>query len=161
MLIKARRSGLAGLDLNDPQVFREYYRELYDLSRPETLNNELASAITSIDFVRVAKEYRLIDQSAIQVLVPYEQYREQFDELRQQQDKEGINAQWIRKAQGLAVSVFRPINDHPAWGVLIPAKLRYGKGVSDEWFILEDREGDFYNNVTGLRLPQSQMIMIG
>ncbi len=161
MLIKARRSGLAELDLNDPQVFREYYRELYDLSRPETLNNELASAIASIDFVRVAKEYRLIDQSAIQVLVPYEQYREQFDELRQQQDKEGINAQWIRRAQGLAVSVFRPKNDHPAWGVLIPAKLRYGKGVSDEWFIVEDREGDFYNNVTGLRLPQSQMIMIG
>ncbi len=160
MLIKARRSGLAELDLNDPQVFREYYRELYDLSRPETLNNELASAITSIDFVRVAKEYRLIDQSAIQVLVPYEQYSEQFDELRQQQDKEGISATWIRKAQGLAVSVFRPKSDHPAWGVLIPAKLRYGKGVSDEWFILEDREGNFYNNVTGLRLPQSQMIMI-
>jgi CRISPR-associated helicase Cas3/CRISPR-associated endonuclease Cas3-HD len=161
MLIKARRSGLAGLDLNDPQVFRQYYRELYDLSNPATLNNELADAIRDIDFVRVAKEYRLIDKSAIQVLVPYEQSREQFDELKQQQDKEGINAQWIRKAQGLAVSVFRPKTDHPAWSVLIPAKLRYGKGVSDEWFILEDRDGDFYNEVTGLRLPQSQMLMIG
>jgi CRISPR-associated endonuclease/helicase Cas3 len=161
MLIKARRAGLDGLDLNDPQVFREYYRELYDLSKPETQNHELSDAITSVDFVRVAKEYRLIDKSAIQVLVPYEQHRELFDELRQQQDEGGINGRWVRKAQGLAVSVFRPKSDHPAWGVLIPAKLRYGKGESDEWFILEDRGGEFYNEVTELRLPQSQMIMIG
>lgn len=161
MLNTARRSGLDGLDLNDPQVFREYYRSLYDLSKPETQNGELQDAITNADFVRVAQEYRLIDHSAIQVLVPYEKYRDLFDELQCQQDGEGINAQWIRKAQGLAVSVFRPKNDHPAWGVLIPAKLHYGKGSSDEWFVLEDRDGEYYDNVFGLRLPQSQLIMIG
>lgn len=161
MLINARRSGLTGLDLNDPQIFREYYRSLYDLNKPESQNGELQNAITNADFVSVAQEYRLIDQSAIQVLVPYEKYRDKFDELRRQQDEEGINAQWIRNAQGLAVSVFRPKNDHPSWGVLIPAKLRYGKGVSEEWFILEDRDGEFYDNVVGLRLPQSQLIMIG
>lgn len=161
MLIRARRSGLVGLDLNDPQIFREYYKALYDLSPPETLNNELAKAIIAVDFVRVAQEYRLIDQSAIQVLVPYEKYRDLFDELQHQQDKEGINGKWIREAQGLAVSVFRPKEDHSAWGVLIPAKLRNGKGVSNEWFILEDRSGEYYDNVIGLRLPQSQLIMIG
>ncbi|MDD2337310.1 MAG: CRISPR-associated helicase Cas3', partial [Geobacteraceae bacterium] len=161
MLINARRSGVDGLDLNDPQVFREYFQSLYDLSKPETQNGELQDAITNADFIRVAQEYRLIDQSAIQVLVPYEKYREMFDELQRQQDEEGINAQWIRKAQGLTVGVFRPKSEHPAWGVLIPAKLRYGKGVSDEWFILEDRDGEFYDNVVGLRLPQSQLIMIG
>ena len=161
MLTNARRSGLDGLDLNDPQVFREYYRSLYDLSKPETQNGELLDAITNADFIRVAQKYRLIDQSAIQVLVPYGKCREQFDDLRRQQDEEGISAQWIRKAQGLAVNIFRPKNDHPAWGVLIPAKLRYGKGGSDEWFILEDRDGEFYDNVVGLRLPQSQLIMIG
>ncbi len=161
MLTNARLSGGIGLDLNDPQVYREYYRALYDLSQPENQNSELQDAITNADFVRVAREYRLIDQSAIQVLVPYSAYREQFDELRFQQDEEGINAQWIRKAQGLAVSVFRPKSDHPAWGVLIPAKLRYGGGASDEWFILENRDGEYYDNVIGLRLPQSQLIMIG
>jgi len=161
MLTNARWSGLDGLDLNDPQVYREYYQALYSLSNPESQNAELASAITNADFVRVAQEYRLIDQSAIQVLVPYGKYRELFDVLQRQQDEEGINAQWVRKAQGLAVSVFRPKNDHPAWGVLIPAKLRYGNGVSDEWFILEDCDGELYDNVIGLRLPQSQLIMIG
>jgi hypothetical protein len=45
--------------------------------------------------------------------------------------------------------------------VLIPAKLGYGKGVSDEWYILEDRHGELYSNVSGLQLPQSQLILIG
>jgi len=161
MLIKARRGGLAGLDLNDPQVFREYYQELYSLSNPESQKKELTEAIDLVDFVLVAKEYQLIEHSAIQVLVPYEKKRDLFDELKRKQDEEGINAEWIRKAQGLAVSVYRPKSDHPAWGVLIQAKLRYGGGVSDEWFILEDRDGEYYDNVVGLRLPQSQLIMIG
>lgn len=158
MLIEA---GLAGLDLNKPTVFRDYYNRLYDLSKPETQKKELTDAFTAVDFVHVAQEYRLIEKAAIQVLVPYQSCLELFDDLRREQDSNGINAKWIRRAQGLAVSLFRPKPDHPAWGVLIPAKLRYGKSASDEWFILEDRNSEFYDDVTGLRLPQSQQILIG
>ena len=157
MLIEA---GGAGLDLHDPAVFRDYYHRLYDVSRPEAQNPELAAALTAVDFVQVAQKYRLIDQVAIQILVPYAPYRDRFEELRQQQDEEGISGKWIRRAQGLAVSIFRPRLNHPAWEVLIPAKLRYSKGVSDEWFILEDRSGELYHDVFGLRLPQSQQIFI-
>ncbi len=158
MLIEA---GLAGLDLHNPDVFRDYYRRLYDLSKPEAQNREIIDAFTAVDFVRVAQEYRLIEKSAIQVLAPYKPYLELFDDLRSEQDRNGINAKWIRRAQGLAVSLFRLKSDHPAWGVLIPAKLHYGKGTSDEWFILEDQNGKFYDDVMGLRLPQSQQILIG
>lgn len=157
MLVAA---GGAGLDLNAPAVFRDYYHRLYDVSKPEAQNPELAKAVKGADFVSVAKEYRLIDHAAIQVLVPYASYLEQFEELRRQQDEEGISAKWIRRAQGLAVSVFRPNREHPAWEVLIPAKLRYGKGESDEWFILEDRTFELYDDVFGLRLPQTQQILI-
>jgi CRISPR-associated helicase Cas3/CRISPR-associated endonuclease Cas3-HD len=158
MLIKA---DTAGLDLNDPAVFRDYYHRLYDLSKPEAQNRALSEAVTAVDFVGVARAYRLIDKASIQVLVPYGASIETFEELTRQQDEAGINAKWIRNAQGLAVSVFRPAHDHPAWGVLIPAKLRYGKGSSDEWYILEERDDDLYDDVFGLRLPQSQQILIG
>ncbi|MGE4345680.1 MAG: CRISPR-associated helicase Cas3' [Geoalkalibacter sp.] len=158
MLIEA---DTAGLDLNDPTVYRDYYHRLYDLSKPEAQNTALSAAVTAVDFVGVAREYRLIDKASIQVLVPYGASIEMFEELNHQQDEEGISAQWIKNAQGLAVSVFRPADGHPAWGVLIPAKLRYGKGTSDEWYILEDRDGDLYDDVFGLRLPQSQQILIG
>jgi CRISPR-associated helicase Cas3/CRISPR-associated endonuclease Cas3-HD len=154
-------AGEKGLDLNDPAVFRDYYHRLYDLSKPEAKNQELTDAFSSVDFVRVAQEYRLIDQTTIQVLVPYKPHLEVFEELRHEQDVAGISAKWIRRAQGLAVSVFRPRLDHPAWGVLIPAKLRYGNGVSDEWFILEDHTNELYDEVFGLCLPQSHQILIG
>lgn len=154
-------TGGAGLDLNDSAVFRDYYHRLYDVSKPETQNRELAEAMDAVDFVRVANAYRLIDQAAIQVLVPYAPYGALFEELLQQQDEDGISSKWMRRAQGLAVSILRPRLGHPAWEVLIPAKLRYGKGVSDEWFILEDRSGELYDDVFGLRLPQSQQILIG
>ncbi len=154
MLIEA---GAAGLDLNNPAIFRDYYHRLYDLSRPETQNKELTEAVTAVDFVRVAKEYRLIDQSAIQVLVPYLAAIETFEDLFRQQDEEGINAQWIRRAQGLAVSVYRPQSNHPN---LIPAKLRYGDGVSDEWYIFQVTDEGRYDDVFGLILPKSQQIYI-
>ncbi|MGC9196144.1 MAG: CRISPR-associated helicase Cas3' [Syntrophobacteraceae bacterium] len=153
-------AGKEGLDLNDPEVFRRYYHRLYDLSKPETQNRELNEAIDQVDFARVAREYRLIENDAVQVLVPYGKSIEKFEELRRAQE-DGINAQWIRRAQGLAVSLYRPRGDHPAWEVLIPAKLRYGRGSSEEWFILEDRDAEFYDDVFGLRLPQSQQVLIG
>jgi CRISPR-associated helicase Cas3 len=163
MLITA---GVMALDLNDPAVFRDYYHRLYDLSKPETMNEKLTGktgAIASVDFVSVAQEYRLIDNDAIQVLVPYRhnQSLELFNELQHEQDEHGINAKWIGRAQGLAVSIFRPKPGDPAWEVLIPAKLRYGKGISDEWFMLEDHNKEFYDDIMGLRLPQSQQILIG
>ena len=150
-------TGVAGLDLNDPAVFRDYYHRLYDLSKPETQGKELADAVTAVDFVRVAKEYRLIDQSAIQVLVPYGKCIDRYNELRSRQDKEGINSQWIRQAQGLAVSVYRPLSNHAN---LIPAKLRYGKGTSDEWFIFQETEEGKYDDIKGLILPKTLQIYI-
>jgi len=154
-------SGANNIDLNDPSVFRDYYKRLYDLSKPEAQSPNLLKAIAGIDFVQVAKEYRLIEKKAIQILVPYKVQIDIFKDLDRQQAQEGINAQWIRRAQGLSVSIYRPKEDHPAWEVLIPVKLRYGKCNSDEWFILEDREGKLYDDVLGLCLPQAQQILIG
>ncbi|HDR16589.1 MAG TPA: CRISPR-associated helicase Cas3' [Desulfobacteraceae bacterium] len=161
MLAEAERKG-DDLDLNDPDLFRDYYYRLYNINNPAAQNRELAAALDTVDFVAVAKEYRLIDQAAIQVLVPYSLHRDRFEELRQRQEREGISAGWIREAQVLAVSIFRPHSEHPAWEVLIPARLRYGHGASEEWYILEDRSGELrlYDDVYGLRLPQAQQIFI-
>lgn len=156
------------LNINDPVLYRDYYRRLYDLNNPANLNQALNDAITALDFPEVAKYYRLIDQDTIQVLVPWTDRWDEFDALRNEAEREGISAKWMRRAQGLAVSVYRPANGHSAWGVLIPAKLRRG-GVSDEWFILEegtcpttptDPKRKFYDGIVGLRLPDSDPIFI-
>lgn len=145
------------LDINDPGLFRDYYRRLwlYGLSDPASQNPALNEAITALDFPEIAKCYHLIDQSAIQVLVPWAGRRGEFDTLRNEAEREGISAGWMRRAQGLAVSVYRAEGGTPAWA--IPAKLRRGIGTSDEWFILE---GDYYDDTLGLNPPKGYQVFI-
>ncbi len=143
------------LDINDPGLFRDYYRRLYDLSNPTSQNPALNEAITALDFPEIAKNYRLIDQSAIQVLVPWADRRKDFDALCAEAEREGISTGWMLRAQGLAVSVYRTNEGTPAWA--IPAKLRRGIGTSDEWFILE---GDYYDDILGLNPPKGLQVFI-
>lgn len=142
------------LDINDPDTFRAYYHRLYDLNDPASQNADLTQAIQELDFPEIANAYRLIEHNAIQVLVPWMERRQEFDALRLEAEREGIDADWIRRAQRLAVSVYRTKDGPPAWA--IPAKLRRG-GVSDEWFILE---GNFYNDTLGLNPPKGEQVFI-
>ena len=142
------------LDINDLEVFRAYYHRLYNLNDPASQNADLTRAIQELDFVEIAKAYRLIVQDAIQVLMPWADRYDEFLELRTEADRQGISANWMRRAQGLAVSVYRTNDGPPAWA--IPTKLRRG-GVSDEWFILE---GDFYDDTLGLNPPKGEQVFI-
>ncbi len=147
------------LDISDPAVFQNYYRRLYDLNNPASQNAELNQAIKAADFVEVARLYRLIDTDAIQVLVPWAAHWDDFRALRAEAEDSGITADWMRRAQGLAVGVYRRRDGPPDWA--IPAKLRRrGKvdaGVSDEWFILE---GDYYDDTLGLKPPEGPQLFI-
>lgn len=146
------------LDINDPAVFRRYYEMLYGLSRPAEQNLDLTEAINALDFPEIARRYRLIDQDAIQIVVPWTPYIEQYAKLREQADV-GVDGRWMREAQALAVGIYRPTPGHPAWGCLVPAQFRRG-GASDEWFVLEDPRSQFYDEILGLQLPQNQTVMI-
>lgn len=147
------------LDLDDPETFKRYYRSLYDVSKPASQAPELDDAMNSIDFVRTAREYRLIEQNTLQVLVPWADRHDDFVTLRDEADRTGIGGGWMRRAQTLAVSVYRKPDGPPAWA--IPAKLkRYragGAAVSDEWFILE---GDHYDSTLGLTPPEGPQLFI-
>lgn len=142
------------LNINDPALFRDYYRRLYDLSKPASQNKALNEAIMELDFPEVAKHYRLIDQNTIQVLVPWADRRKEFHTLRNEAEREGISAGWMRRAQSLAVSIYLTKDGSPAWA--IPAKLRRG-GTSDEWFFLE---GNYYDDILGLNPPNGQQVFI-
>lgn len=142
------------LNINEPGTFREYYRRLYDLNDPASQNVNLDQAITALDFPEIAKAYRIIENNAIQVLVPWNGRRAEFDDLRREAESTGISAYWMRRAQGLAVSVYRTNDGPPAWA--IPAKLRRG-GSSEEWYILE---GDYYDDTLGLNPPKGEQVFI-
>lgn len=142
------------LDINDPETFRSYYHRLYDLNDPASQNAKLGEAIQALDFPEIAKAYRIIENNAIQVLVPWSDRWEDFQSLRAEAENKGVTANWMRRAQGLSVSVYRTSNGPPAWA--IPAKLRRG-GYSEEWYILE---GDYYDDILGLNPPQGEQVFI-
>jgi CRISPR-associated endonuclease/helicase Cas3 len=129
------------------------------LSQPAAQAPELNTALDEIDFVRVAQQYRLIDQNTFQLLVPWADRWSEFAALRDEADRTGIAGGWMRRAQTLAVSVYRKVDGPPAWA--IPAKLkRYragGPAVSDEWFILQ---GDYYDDTLGLTPPEGPQLFI-
>jgi len=147
------------IDIDDPTVFQTYYRRLYDIKNLSQQKNELTNAIAELDFRRIARFYRLIDTNAIQVLVPWYDRWDEFCSLRAEAESIGISADWMRRAQGLAVSVYRRNGGPPAWA--IPVKLKHcgkvGDGVSDEWFILE---GGYYDNTLGLNPPDGPQLFI-
>ena len=152
------RENHGDLNINDPEVFRRYYHALYGLSRPADQNLDLTNAITGLDFPEIARRYRLIDQDSIQIVVPWKPCIDEYMRLRVQASS-GIDGKWMRDAQALSVSIYRPKPDHPSWGCLVAAHFRRG-GNSDEWFVLEDPDGKFYDDTLGLQLPQNQLVMI-
>lgn len=142
------------LDISDPETFREYYRRLYDLNDPASQNTKLTEAIKALDFPEVARAYSIIENDAIQVLVPWQERKTEFDDLRREAESTGISAHWTHRAQGLAVSIYRTKDGPPAWAM--PAKLRRG-GYSEEWHILE---GDYYDGILGLNPPKGEQVFI-
>ncbi len=152
------RENHGDLNINDPEVFRRYYYALYGLSRPADQNLDLTNAITGLDFPEIARRYRLIDQDSIQIVVPWKPCIDEYMRLRVQASS-GIDGKWMRDAQALSVSIYRPKPDHPSWGCLVAAHFRRG-GNSDEWFVLEDPDGKFYDDTLGLQLPQNHLVMI-
>lgn len=144
------------LDLNDPSVFDRYYQLLYDISRPAEQNVKLGAALRCGDFVAVAEEYKLINQDAINVLVPYESGH--YKKLRDDIFCQFLTRQWIEQAQAFSVSLYRPQAGHPAWSYLKPAPVAPNK-VSEEWFVWLDEKG--YDPVKGLMVPEDEQVLIG
>ncbi|MEW6038806.1 MAG: CRISPR-associated helicase Cas3' [Pseudomonadota bacterium] len=137
MLLK--RFGKDRMAIDEPAFITAYYRELYDIGRPEAARKtrELLDFVRAGAFPEIAKEYRLIEQDTINIVVPYAPCSDLFDELRDMADAEGLNADWIKKARPLSVSLFRPKPDDPIWDGLIPVMntRQRGRKSQEDWFI--------------------------
>lgn len=143
-------AGLRALDIDDPQMFRQYYERLYDILRPENRSPKLIDAILRKDFVDVAQLYRVIPQDAVNVLVPYDpgQFRALMEEVR----SDGLTRSWIARARPYAVSIYRPQRDSEVRGLITPLPAGRGEWAED-WFEYVGSPAD-YDAKTGLVLPQ-------
>jgi len=148
-LLCEERSG-DQIDLDDPELFQQYYQQLYDISRPAEKKPELTRAIRLRNFVDVADEYRIIRTNAVNVLTPYD--KPAFEELASEARTRGLSRRWMAEARPHCVSIFRPSSSDPILAYLEPVQA--GRNTaSDEWFIYLALE--HYSRETGLMPPQS------
>ncbi|MEW6615185.1 MAG: CRISPR-associated helicase Cas3' [Thermodesulfobacteriota bacterium] len=157
-----REVGADNMSLDDPGFIKDYYGRLYDISKPEMSKGtkELMEFVKAGSFPDVARQYRLIKQDAINVLVPYASMMTEFERLNDEADKTGLTAAWIKDARLLAVSLYRPKPDDAVWDALIPVKTggRKVRGEGD-WFIYAVKE--HYHSELGLVPSGALNIWIG
>lgn len=154
--ILLKRHGAESMDIHNPEIFNEYFRELYSLAKPELKKPELLNAIKRQDFVQTAELYRVIEKEALNILVPYDLdiYRGLKEEVRQA----GLNRKWIASARPYTIGLFRPKRDAPISTYLVPVPLGRGKSA-DDWFIYTKPE--HYHADTGLVPPEGMECLIG
>ena len=149
-----RRGGT--LDIDDPAIFTEYFRSLYDLSQAESRNRDLLDAIRTLDFLNVAKLYKIIDNDTISVVTPWS--LEAFSELAREIRAGRLTRRWIQRARGLTVNIFRPRSGAPEWSHLEPVRVAPGKDAAD-WFLMNDSSN--YDESVGIRFQKGLALLEG
>ena len=154
------RLGADAMDIHNPRLFEEYYRELYEIAGLDrSADDELTKAIETQDFAEVAALYRVIEQDAINVLVPYD--HETFDTLAEEARERGLTRDWIAKARPHTVGLFRPRRSDPVNDCLESICVAGSKAreASGDWFIYTAQ--DHYDPNVGLRPPSAMDCLIG
>jgi len=149
-----KKHGTVGLDINNPELYDDYYQNLYDISKPEDRNEELKEAIKVQDFKLVAEIYRLIDKAVINVIVPYE--IDFFEWIKIDIEENGLTKKLMAKASPYTVGIYRPKSGSPIEMFIEPVKI--GRKIySEDWFFLI---GNHYDPEVGLDIPESTDVII-
>jgi CRISPR-associated helicase Cas3/CRISPR-associated endonuclease Cas3-HD len=146
-------------DPYNPKVIRQYYQRLYTVAAPEKSAKELYQSIKDLSFPQVARQFRLIKNDMINIVVPYD--HQIFTELQTLAEENGLTAQWIKKARGLSIGLYRPQSDDVVWDSLLPVQQfkqgRYSK--QEDWFMVNNTTD--YNKTLGYKKPGNLSLYIG
>lgn len=135
------------IDINNLNHIKEYYRELF--TRYNRDKGELTAAIRESDYEKTEKEYKIINNGGVNILVPYGDKIELYRELSNEARIRGITKAWLKRAAPITVTSY---DINTVNSVCEKCKLVLPDGTtaySDSWFILNDKK--YYKN-TGLAL---------
>lgn len=151
---KLVREYSGSVDLENPEIFQEYYRRLYRLDAASG-DSDLLAFVATRDFAEVANRYRLIEQGTVNVLVPYARSIEAYRQLRAAALSQGLSRDWLGKARPLSVSLYRGATRSGVGDWLEPIKRR---GTDTGWYVyLNERH---YSDALGLVGPEVQEFLL-
>lgn len=143
------------IDINNTEHIKEYYNELF-LNNPKD-KVKLTEAINNYDFAESEKQYKFINQTGMNILVPYSNEMDLFDKLKSQASGDkAITKEWIKNAASITVNTFKSewLESH-CFGFHPNMIRKDGKlEQSENWYILEERS--IYDDKTGLTINEDK-----
>lgn len=140
------------IDIHDPAHIAEYYRRLFEDVRDDPA---LTDAVRRRSYEEVSEHYRLIDDRAVQVIVPYAGQRALFESVRQELQRSCVLApQLLRTAAPITVSAFdRARCERCAEALFLPARRGEPPRPSGYYLLRPQHEG-LYTEEMGLQWPE-------
>ena len=141
------------IDIHNPEHIREYYAALFREAKDK---KQLTAAIQNRSFSETDKEYQLIANQGIRVIVPYQKMQEDYRDICTQARQYGLTPALIKKAAPITVTVGisqkNKLED-------IAEELFYCKQgrkteTKSDFYILFPQNEIFYTEDMGLQLPE-------
>lgn len=145
------------LDINNPVQIKKYYRELY---KGQADKEKLRVALKRRDFAETEREYELIANKGMKVIVPVprevsEKEYNNYQKMKQEALERGMNPSLMREAAALTVTV--PVYQQEKLEYymerLAYAGWKQEEGVKSEYYILRPQYEKYYTKDMGLQLP--------
>ena len=140
------------IDLNDPAVIQMYYRYLFKDQRDKP---ELTEAIGNRDYAETRKEYRLIENRGVQVIVPYGAIAEKYAKIRLDLLEHGLGRAQMRELISYTVTWTVPKDRLSSFAEAVPLPRRNSFKDTDResgYYLLNSQCEQWYKSSMGLQI---------
>lgn len=142
-----------GVDLDNPETIQSYYNRLFQKEKgKESLND----ALNKKNYSDVAKEYRLITNQGIQLIVPWSEKKELFNNIRLRLEEKGLTTEIMREVAPITVSCFEKewVEQHAEplyfWKRVNGTRVKLESG----YYILNVGHEKYYDEKMGLKMGE-------
>lgn len=141
------------IDIHNPEHIKEYYDLLFQSASDK---EKLTKAIRNRSFADTDKEYRLIEDQGMRVIVPYEEELELYHSIREQALENGLTPKLVKKAASITVTV--NINQKNKLNniaeVIYYSERGHRSHRESNFYVLRPQNENCYTSDMGLQLPE-------
>lgn len=150
-IVKNLWAGCSQPDLSNLQVVAQYYHRFFTQGQQ---NPRLAAALKQKDYSQTAKEYRLIKENGVRLIVPWQGEQELFNQIQKAAEDGAIRSVHLHEAAPITISCF---DEEDVRACATSLTIRKGREVTETgYFILNTGFESRYDPVMGF-LPNDSM----
>lgn len=140
-----------GIDIHNPSDIQRYYRELFENAKDKTA---LTKAIEKRNYETVDKEYVLIENTGVRVIVPFSKNVDLYNEAWEDITKNGITPAWMKRTASITVTIFEnKVLEEFAEPIYFRIKGRKSEQKSG-YYVLRKQHEKCYSDRMGLQFNE-------